>query len=143
MALTGRRRRLPNGERRDERAPSILWSRSELDAVTRAAHLRGQSVGAFVAQAAHDVAVGRRSADVAGVDVDTLATLRDVGRLLMDVRRQLSGAANNLNQLTAAKQSGVDVRAAQEIAVLTHVRTQLVKHDTVAGRLADVLGRLR
>lgn len=143
---TGRRRRLPNGERRSERAPNIMWAESELMLVERAAQLRGESVGAFVANAALAVAAGRvgvvhegRAQTVSG---EEMALLRDVGRVMLEVRRQLAGAANNLNQLAAARNSGADVTTDQAAAVLTYVRAQLRRHDDAAGRVTDLLQRL-
>lgn len=143
---TGRRRRLPNGERRSERAPNIMWAASELTLVERAAQLRGESVGAFVANAALAVATGRvgviREGRLHAASGEEVALLREVGRVMIEVRRQLAGAANNLNQLAAARNSGADVTTDQAAAVLIYVRAQLRRHDDAAGRVTDLLQRL-
>lgn len=123
-----------------------MWAESELLLVERAAQLRGESVGAFVANAALAMAAGRvgviHNGQVHAASGQEIVALRDAGRAMLDVRRQLAGAANNLNQLAAARNSGADVTTEQAASVLTYVRAQLRRHDEAAARVTDLLQRL-
>lgn len=94
--------------------------------VERAAQLCGESVGAFVANAALAVAAGRvgviHNAQVHTATAKEMVALREVGRAMLDIRRQLASATSNLNQLTAARSGGADVTVDQTASVLTFVR---------------------
>ena len=138
-----RRARMPGGERRTETAPPVRWAPSERAVVERAAMLRGESMGAFVANSAVAVATGRmgpvRHGHARPVSSDEVAAVRELGRAMMDVRRLLANATGNLNQLTAAVNSGSDVPGAQVAEVLRYTREQIAAHDAALARLLNLL----
>jgi len=109
--------------------------------LTRAATARRMSVGAFIAQSALDLANGRldpvRKGHAAVVSHEQAEVLRGLGRDLMDARRQLAGAATNLNQLTRAVNAGVVLPVEQIEAALAHVVEQIGRTDVVTSRVGE------
>lgn len=136
-----RRARLATGERRTERIPNLRFAESELLVLTRAASARRMSVGAFIAQSALDLANGRlgpvRKGHAVVVSHEQAEVLRGLGRDLMDARRQLAGAATNLNQLTRAVNGGAVLPVEQIEAALAHVVEQIGRTDVVTSRVGE------
>ncbi|ADD45862.1 hypothetical protein Snas_6241 [Stackebrandtia nassauensis DSM 44728] len=93
MLVARRRKRRRDGEVRDHKI-TVQYSKDELGEIRRAAEERGLRLSAFVAQAALEAAqeAPRRSRKTCGC--------QQLVAVLLEQRRQVAGAAANLNQLT-------------------------------------------